>query len=370
MLKTIDIQYNNEKAYDIAFTNGFNEILSYLKELDCSNKKICIVTDTNVAPLYAKELKETLEKGCDKCFVVSFEAGEQSKNQDTINKIYEVLVAKKFDRNDILVALGGGVVGDMTGFVAATYMRGIDFIQVPTTLLAMVDSSIGGKTGIDFKNYKNMIGAFKMPKLVYINLDTLKSLPKREFSAGMAEVIKYGMIMSKDFYYYLADNADKINNLKDKYIFNMIYMCCKFKQAVVERDPLEKGVRKILNFGHTAGHSIEKLKDFTLLHGECVAIGMVIAAQYSYELGMIQSSDVMHLMDTLRKFSLPVNIEGLSTKDIIVPIVNDKKMSSNTIHFVAIDQIGHAKITPIDFKDESASSKTNQLISAINFVTK
>ena len=197
--------------------------------------------------------------------------------------MYEFLIKNHFDRNDILIALGGGVVGDLTGYTAATYMRGIDFIQIPTTLLSQVDSSIGGKTGVDLKSYKNMVGAFHHPKLVYINVKTLNSLPRREFSSGMAEIIKHGLIMDKEYFVWLNNNSNHIKSLDTKILVEMIYGSCFIKKTVVEEDPNEKGLRAILNFGHTIGHAIEKSKKFKLLHGECVSLGMVAALRISFD---------------------------------------------------------------------------------------
>ena len=191
----------------------------------------------------------------------------------------------------MLVALGGGVVGDLTGFAAATYLRGIDFVQVPTTLLSQVDSSIGGKTGVDFLQYKNMVGAFHQPKLVYINTTTLKSLPEREYFSGMGEVIKHGLIKDADYYEWIKENIDAIKAREHEAVREMIYQSCLIKGGVVERDPKEKGERALLNFGHTLGHAIEKLKDFTWLHGECVAAGCCLAAEISCIKGNISNNN-------------------------------------------------------------------------------
>src|SRR5574344_1490500 len=199
MSTRLPVNYSGEFCYDIFIKDSFDELLPEVKKVvPNKDRKICIVTETNVGPIYAKELVDELKNFYNNIHVFEFEAGEKSKNLDTVKTLYKFLIEKKFDRNDILIALGGGVVGDLTGFTAATYLRGIKFIQIPTSLLAQVDSSIGGKTGVDFDGYKNMVGAFKQPKLVYINISTLDSLPEREYLSGMGEVIKYGFIKNRN----------------------------------------------------------------------------------------------------------------------------------------------------------------------------
>ena len=208
---------------------------------------------------------------------------EKNKNLNTVSALYQALIQNGLDRKSLLVALGGGVVGDLTGFGAATYLRGIDFIQVPTTLLAQVDSSVGGKTGVDFQQYKNMVGAFHQPRLVYMNLSTLSSLPAEQFACGMGEILKTGLICDGDFFRYVCCEQKGIKKLDMEQIARMVRRCCEIKAGVVERDPKEQGERALLNLGHTVGHSVEKLKNFTLLHGQCVGVGLVAAAYLCHE---------------------------------------------------------------------------------------
>ncbi len=347
----IAINNNDKHAYDIIFQDSFKNLKKELEKFNIQNKRICIVTDSNVAPLYANEVKSLVDMVCKRCVIVKINAGEHSKNSDTVEKIYNVLVEKKFDRKDLLIALGGGVVGDITGFVAATYMRGIDYIQVPTTLLSQVDSSVGGKTGIDFKGHKNIIGAFKMPKLVYVNISTLKTLPERQFNAGMAEVIKYGLIMADDFYEYLNKNIAKIKSLDLEVVSNIVYMSCRLKKVIVEDDPFEKNIRKILNFGHTFGHAIEKCSNFKYLHGECVALGMAAASYMSYKLKQIDSQKYNSIKNTLAAFDLPVAIQGVNASDVLTEILNDKKMSSGSITFILLKDIGKVIFYKINFNN-------------------
>ena len=228
------VNYEQKPCYDIVFSKDFNLLNDEIQQLNISNKRICIVTESNVGPLYANEVKDIFMSNSKEVIIFEFTAGEAHKNLDTISELYTVLIENKFDRNDMLVALGGGVVGDMTGYAAATYLRGIDFIQIPTSLLAQVDSSIGGKTGVDYKAYKNMIGAFYQPKLVYMNLSTLNSLPDREYYSGMGEIVKHGLIKDSDYFYWLKENYQKILDRDYDTLFTMIYNSCNVKRKVVE----------------------------------------------------------------------------------------------------------------------------------------
>ncbi len=365
MLNTKDtrlpVKYNGEFSYDIVFNNEFEQLKDELLNLDLSFKKICIVTDSNVGPIYAEKLKEILEPIA-QVVIFQFEAGEKNKHLGVIEEMYETLILNKFDRKDIMIALGGGVVGDMTGFCAATYLRGIDFIQVPTSLLAQVDSSVGGKTGVDFKKYKNMVGAFKMPKLVYMNLSSLNSLPEREYLSGMGEIIKHGLIQDKDFYNWLKENKDKIIDKDYDTLKTMVLESCNIKREVVEIDPTEKGIRATLNFGHTIGHAVEKEKNFSLLHGECVCIGMVAASLICNKLGKISDEELADIIKTIEEFKLPVLTSDIDAKSVLDATFNDKKMEGGKVKFVLLEEIGKAYIT---------KELTNDIIlDACNYVIK
>lgn len=340
----ITVNYENKPCYDIVLAPDFMNILPELEKLNVTNKRICIVTESNVGPLYAEELKELIGPHCKKIIVHQFEAGEPNKNVDTVNKIYKTLIDNQFDRNDLLLALGGGVTGDITGFTAATYLRGIDFVQIPTTLLAQSDSSIGGKTGVDFEAYKNMVGAFYMPKLVYMNISTLKSLPMREYLSGMGEVIKHGFIRDNEFLYWLKENKDNIINRDYETMAKMVFVNCNIKRVVVENDPKEKGERAVLNLGHTIGHAVEKLKDFTLLHGECVTVGMSAAAYLSYKKGYITKDEYEFVNKTILDFDLPITTTNLVSEEVVAATLNDKKMDSGVIKFVLLENLGYAII--------------------------
>lgn len=338
----IEIQKDGKYSYSIDLEPNFQNFQMAVQDLHLEKKKVCIVTDSNVSTLYAKELQEVLQGLCAKVVLFVFPAGEENKNLDTVKKLYEFLIVEKFDRKDMLVALGGGVVGDLTGFTAATYLRGIDFIQVPTTLLAQVDSSIGGKTGVDFDSYKNMVGAFHMPRLVYMNLNTLQTLSERQFAAGMAEIIKHGMIQDIDYYQYLISHKKKIENRDYETLKQMVTRSCEIKGYVVETDPTELGIRAWLNFGHTIGHAVEKLKNFELLHGECVALGMVAALWISWKQNRIAKEELQEAEKLLKSYQLPIRVSGLDAEQVLAATKSDKKMEAGAIKFVLLKKMGEA----------------------------
>lgn len=347
-IKYYDATKGDENNYVISYQDSFDSIASKIKGSKTNVTSMTIVTDDNVAKLYLNSFIDALSKQNTDTDIqinsVIIPSGENYKNNDTINNIYKELIEKEVDRNGLLIALGGGVVGDMTGFVAATFLRGIDFVQVPTTLLAMTDSSIGGKTGIDFGPYKNMIGAFKMPLLVCINISTLDTLPEREFQSGMAEVIKSALIYDSAFYEWLNTNESAINDKNKDNLLQMIYNACNIKNDVVTKDPYEKGLRRILNFGHTIGHAIEAASGFLMKHGECVALGMIAAAKISNDKNLISENDLKSIIDTIKGFNLPttLSIDDISADDIAKLTLNDKKMDGNKINFVLLKNIGEA----------------------------
>ena len=281
---------------------------------------------------------------CKKNVIYSFPAGEENKTLDTVREAYRFLIEEKFDRKDLLIALGGGVVGDVTGFIAATYLRGVDFVQIPTTLLAQADSSIGGKTGVDFDGFKNMVGAFYMPKLVYMNIATLKTLDDRQFYNGFAEVMKHGLIKDGAFYEWLLDKMYEICDRDTDTLLNMVQKSCMVKKLVVEKDPTEKGDRALLNFGHTIGHAIEKAKDFTLSHGECVALGSVAAAFISWKHEWLSMEEYYEIRDMFVPFNLPISVEGIDPEEILALTKSDKKVEGSKIKFILLKKVGKAVI--------------------------
>lgn len=340
----ITVLYEDEPCYDILYRNDFIDLNIVLHDLKCKERKVCIVTDSNVNEEYAELVLRQISNEVKEAYIFSFTFGEVNKNLDTVHNLYEFLIGKAFDRNDILIALGGGVVGDLTGFTAATYLRGIRFVQIPTTLLSMVDSSIGGKTGVDFQSYKNMVGAFYMPKCVYMNLNTLKTLQQKEYLSGMGEIIKHGLIKDINYYQWLKQNVNGIKDMDYTVLCSMIKRSCEIKKEVVELDPKEQGDRALLNFGHTIGHAVEKLMDLSLLHGECVAIGMVAASYISMKRGYISKEEFSDIKKLIEDFHLPVAIQGLDKDEILEAVTRDKKMDAGKIKFILLRSIGDAYI--------------------------
>lgn len=330
--------------YPICFEENFSNLAQAIREEGLMDRKICIVTDSNVGPLYESVVEEALRKVSSDISVFTFEAGEKNKNLDTVSSLYQELIQNGLDRKSLLVALGGGVVGDLTGFGAATYLRGIDFIQIPTTLLAQVDSSVGGKTGVDFQQYKNMVGAFHQPRLVYMNLNTLTTLPAEQFACGMGEILKTGLICDGEFFRFVCREQESIKALDMKLIAAMVRRCCEIKAGVVERDPKEQGERALLNLGHTVGHAVEKLKNFTLLHGQCVGAGLVAAAYLSMKRGLLNEQEYQEICRGCADYDLPIHVDGLIPRDVLAATKKDKKMEQGHIKFILMDGIGKSFI--------------------------
>lgn len=352
MNRRVDVKKNEVHCYDIVIERGFEAIIDELDRLSIKGIKLCIVTDSNVGPIYADKLKSILEKTGNSVYVFTIPAGEENKNLNVVETVYTYLIEQHFERRDMLVALGGGVVGDLAGFTAATYLRGIDFIQVPTSLLAQVDSSIGGKTGVDFAKYKNMVGAFHMPRLVYINIDTLSTLSTRLFNSGFGEIIKHGLIKDRDYFDYLDVNFEYIKALEPEYIMEVVYRSCLIKADVVNHDPTEKGERALLNFGHTLGHAVEKLMNFSLYHGECVGLGMICASYISKERGLISEDDYELIRNMLKKYGFPTRVEGLDIFSILEVSKSDKKMENGVVKFILLKELGCAFIDKTVTYDE------------------
>lgn len=344
MDKRLTINYNKKPCYDIVFSTSFNQLPDELQTLSISKRRVCIITDSHVKGLYADEVLAVLENQCKKAVIYSFPAGEENKTLDTVKAAYAFLIEEGFDRKDCILALGGGVVGDIAGYVAATYLRGIDFIQIPTTLLAQSDSSIGGKTGVDFDGYKNMVGAFYMPKLVYMNISVLKTLDDRQFFSGFAEVMKHGLIKDGVFYEWLLENMYEICDRDIDVLLEMVMRSCTVKKLVVEKDPTEQGDRALLNFGHTIGHAIEKATNFTMTHGECVALGAVAAAFISWKHEWLAMEEYYEIRDMFVPFYLPISIENIHPEEILALTKADKKMEAGNLKFVLLKKVGKAVI--------------------------
>lgn len=333
-----------ERAYAIHVgTQLLTRVDLILPQLDLP--KVAIVTNTTVAPLYFEQLARALRSCGVEVVSVVLDDGERYKDWATLNRIYDALIEHRCDRKTTLVALGGGVVGDLAGFAAATYMRGIPFMQIPTTLLAQVDSSIGGKTGINHPLGKNMIGAFYQPRLVLADTEVLKTLPERELSAGMAEVIKHGLVRDAAFFSWLELNMERLLAGDLQALAHAVRRCCDIKAAVVAEDERENGVRALLNFGHTFGHAIESGLGYgKWLHGEAVAAGMVMAADLSRRLGLIVQADVERIVSLLRRARLPVAPPDIAPERLLQLMGADKKAEGGKLRFVLLEAIGRASV--------------------------
>lgn len=336
-----------DRGYPIYVTSDFTGLGKACSSARLFGKMV-VVTDSNVEKHYCDACVEALSEAGAEVSRHVIPAGEKSKNLDTVSEIYRQLVTLKLDRHSTLVALGGGVVGDITGFAAATFMRGIQFIQIPTSLLAQADSSIGGKTGVDFEGSKNMIGAFYQPRFVFINVNTLRTLPERELRSGLAEVIKHGLILDGDFYEYLDYNLNKIFGFDENVLQYITKMNCSIKGKVVEQDELEGDLRAILNFGHTIGHAVESVSDFNMLHGESVSIGIVGSYRLAQKLGMVNAKMVEKVENTLKKSGLPVKVQGMDTNKIFDRMFYDKKVRDGKLSFVLPKDIGEVIQCTVD----------------------
>ncbi len=315
-----------------------------LKEIGFSDKLV-IITDPTVKSLYGNILKESLTDSGFRVLILEVPEGEEQKSLETAGRLYYELTDFYAERTTPILALGGGVIGDLTGFVAATYQRGVPLIQIPTTLLAQVDSSIGGKVAINHGLLKNKIGAFYQPRLVISDITALKTLPAGQFSDGLAEVIKYGVIWDEELFTYLERNIDQIKSLDGQALEIIVFRSTKIKATVVEKDERDFGLRNILNYGHTIGHAIESVSDFKVQHGEAVAIGMLAAARISNKLGILDQNDVIRLKDVIARAGLPTELPSLELERLMQAIRHDKKILQGKIRFVLLKSIGNVFVT-------------------------
>lgn len=335
----------NERSYPIHIGSGLLQRAAELLLPCLPRGRAVIVTNTTVAPLYLESLQSQLEQQGVRCDSIVLADGEQYKNADSLNTIYTQLLTFHSERSTPLIALGGGVIGDITGFAAATYLRGVPFIQIPTTLLSQVDSSVGGKTGINHALGKNMIGAFYQPRLVLADTDVLDTLPDRELSAGLAEVIKYGLIRDLPFLAWLEENMEKLRARDKASLQYAIASSCRNKAEVVAADEYESGERALLNLGHTFGHAIENGMGYGVwLHGEAVAAGMVMAADLSHRLGWLNGDDVRQVRSLLQRAGLPDVAPALGADKYLEMMGLDKKVEAGKIRFVLLKALGHAAI--------------------------
>lgn len=333
-----------DKSYPIYIGSDLLSSKSLLSD-HIQGKQVMVVTNSTIAPLYLEKLKDALSDFNVESVILP--DGEEFKTLETLNKVFDALLKAKFDRSSTLVALGGGVVGDITGYAAASYQRGVNFIQVPTSLLSQVDSSVGGKTGVNHELGKNMIGAFYQPKAVIIDVDTLDTLSDQEYSAGMAEVIKYGLLGNADFFSMLETNIESIMARNKDLIIEIIFNSCKDKASIVALDEFERGKRALLNLGHTFGHGIENAFGYgNYLHGEAVSIGMVMAAKLSMDEGYLSNEDAIRVESILSKADLPISIKkSIGSETLIEAMSLDKKSIDGKIRLVLLKALGDSYLT-------------------------
>lgn len=350
----VELKGKSDNSYDIRIGCGLSEKLAEeLQNAPIANA-YAIITDSNVEKIYGKKLLQDFKNNGIHAHLISFPAGEKSKGRSTKEKIEDKMLELAFGRDTCIIALGGGVVGDVAGFAAATYMRGIPYIQVPTTLLAMVDSSIGGKVAVDTPHAKNAIGAFHQPKKVIADLNFLKSLPKKELADGLAEMIKHALVKDKGFFGFLEKSIDKIMNCDFAVLEPAVKTSCRIKAAVVMQDEKEKGMRKILNYGHTIGHAVESALSYKISHGNAIAIGMSYAAKISAKLGFLDEESVIRQNNLLEHAGLPHKLSRhkLKPKKIIEHMRYDKKIAGSRLNFVLLNSIGDAFVSDkITFED-------------------
>ncbi len=340
-MKTIRVELG-ERSYPIYIgVNLLEQCAAIFKKRKVTNT-VVIITDTNVARLYLSEIKQRLEAEGFRVFSITIPSGEKQKNLSTVYSIFTKLLQWKVERKSTIVALGGGVIGDLAGFAAATYQRGVDFVQIPTTLLAQVDSSVGGKTGVNHHRAKNMIGAFYQPKFVLSDISVLKTLPKREIICGLGEIVKYGIIIDKKFFEFTAHNLKKALAYNEKIFSHFVAECCAMKSYVVSHDEHESGLRAILNFGHTVGHALEQAGKYKeLKHGEAILYGMLIEAEIAVTMNLLSRSEFKKIELLIRQIPLPkLHNNILNVKRLLRSMENDKKSTVNAIRMVLPETIG------------------------------
>jgi len=344
-VRTVEVRLN-ERSYKIKIAEGLLPRLGR----ECSalglGRRCAVFTDSRVAPLYSEPAMTALTRAGFEPVLITFPAGENSKRLRQLEACFNQMARHRLERKSFIVALGGGVVGDLAGFAAATWLRGVPFVQVPTTLLAQVDSSVGGKTGVNLRAGKNLVGAFYQPKLVLCDLSTLRSLPEREYQSGMAEVIKYGIIYDARLFRFLEESMDQLNNRQSEALTRTVARCCEIKAEVVAQDETESGLRAILNFGHTIGHAIEATAGYgKYLHGEAIAIGQVFAARLSCRLQGLRSSEADRMETLLQRAHLPTSIKlgPAALKKLMAAMKLDKKVSAGEVRFVLARRIGRVQ---------------------------
>jgi 3-dehydroquinate synthase len=359
MMKKLNINLS-ENSYPILIGNGlFSKLFDEIYKRR-NYDKILILVDGNVNRIYRKQIIELIDdfftnKGTDASSIVkllSIKPGETSKSIETLSRVYSFMIDNNFGRDSLVIALGGGVVGDLAGFAASTFMRGVDYIQVPTTLLSVVDSSVGGKTGINFLHTKNIVGSFYQPKFVLIDLDFLKSLNKTEVLCGSGEILKYAFMTGRNFYSYIKNNINKLLNLDNEVLIKIVTECLKIKGSVVESDEKESGLRKILNLGHTFAHAYESVLEYKVKHGEAVAAGLVCAVILSKRLNLLDEALYLDFTNFLNQFAIRKLFNNLDKQKLYSAMLKDKKNRAGKIKFVLPHNIGELLVDVEADKDD------------------
>ena len=340
-LLKVNLDKKSMASYEIRIGYKIIDRITLIIAKNFKAGRYVLITDDCVGSIYAKQMMDSFKDVGLNINLIEFPAGESSKNINTVQDIVGKLLESGADRGTMLIALGGGVVGDMVGFIASIYMRGIPYLQIPTTLIGQVDSSIGGKTAIDLPQGKNLLGTFQQPRAVFSDLIFLETLPEKEFNNGLAEIIKYGIIDDEKMFRLLEDNIDAVKNRDSALLTKIVENCCRIKKSIVEIDEKEQGLRRLLNFGHTLGHAIEAVSKYTISHGEGVALGMIAAARISEKKKYLDSAQVERIEEIILRAGLPVKIpQDFSAENIISRLAMDKKKKDDVVHFVLLKKIG------------------------------
>ena len=337
----VNLDKKSRSSYEIRIGRDIIDRIALILAKNHKAGRYAVITDDCVGSLYGKKILTSLVDVGLNVNLIEFPAGEANKNINTVLHVAEKLLQAGADRETFLIALGGGVVGDVTGFIASVYMRSVPYIQIPTTLVAQVDSSIGGKTAVDLPQGKNLMGTFYQPCAVFTDLSFLETLPEKEFNNGLAEIIKYGIIDDEKMFHTMENNMEAIKLKDPKLVLNIVEACCRIKKSIVEIDEKDQGLRHILNFGHTLGHALETMSQYTITHGEGVALGMIAAARLSEKMGYLESNEAKRIEALIREAGLPCKIpETFFADNIIAALQMDKKKKGDIIRFVLLKKIG------------------------------
>ena len=348
-MRTVKVDLK-ERGYDICINTDLTCLLKHLTQM-LNGKRVLIISDDVVYPLHGESVTDYLQQENYEVVHYVMPAGEKSKELSVVEEIYTFLQDERFDRNDGIIALGGGVVGDVAGFVASTFYRGINFIQMPTTLLSQVDSSVGGKVGVNHNMIKNVIGSFYQPEIVCIYPPFLQTLPERQIKNGLAEIVVHSIIASKDLFCCIEENMDKIMQCDVEIMEHLIAENCSIKRDVVLQDEFDRGIRAILNFGHTIGHAIEACSSYELLHGEAVSVGIIGALKIAVYIDMLSVEDYRRIKTLLERIGLPTTAKGITADQIFQKMLSDKKRKMESFQFVLPSEIGKVSIVEFNKQD-------------------